>query len=147
MSDSLLAGLAARKAELQAEQVVDLPVPQWTNPSLRLRVKPVEHTILQGIQFRAEKVKGTKAGEAQLNANAAILAAATTEVLFGEGDGEASFSLESPDLVEALDLPEKSHATAVVRALVLRDGDLVALATAAVRHSGYEELQETFAGE
>src|SRR4051794_20129240 len=107
MSDSLLAGLAARKAELQAEQVTDLPVPLWTNPTLRLRVTPVDHAILQGIHFRAEKAgKGRAAGEAQMNANAAILVAATTEVLIGDGDDEASMPVNSPALIEALQLPE-----------------------------------------
>lgn len=147
MADSLLAGLAARKAELQADQITELSVPLWSNPTLRLRVKPVEHPIVQGIMARADKVKGRAAGEAALNANAAVLVAACVEVVIGDGDDEAVMELGSPLLVEALGLPEGSHATVVVRALMVRDADVLALGNAAMKHSGYGELEENFAGE
>ena len=149
MSGSLLDVLAARKAELQAEQVVDIPVPLWTSPVLRLRIKPVDHPVLKGIMARAEKARGKAAGEADLNAHAAIVVSACVAVLIGDGDDESEFPLTSPMLVEALQLPEGSTGVTVVRGMVLRDGDVVALSNAVFRHSGYagEALEEFLAGE
>ena len=145
---SLLDALAARKAELQAQQVTTIPVPLWDNPTIRVRVKCVDHERLSRIMLRMQKAKGGALSKATLNAHAAIVEAATVAVILG-GDGDAELELSSPDLVSALELPEGSTPIDVVRALCLREADVIALSDAVFKHSGYaqDDIEDDFAGE
>lgn len=144
-----LAGLAARREELLAESTADLPVPLWDAPRLVLVVRPIEHAQIKRQLARIEKATvGAQAG-VELAANATIIAAAVDEVVIGEGDGQARLKLY--DLRDALGFDEdaKVDADQIVRKLCLRDGDVMALAAAVIRHSGYEqaEVEEKLKGE
>jgi hypothetical protein len=144
---SILEGLLARREELVAEQVRDLPVPLWDRPSMTLRVKVVDHDMIFRQLQKIEKSQVGARSEAMLNAHAAILSAAVTEVLLGEGDEQATVTL--PDLVEPLGLSEKASGAQVLRAALLRDADVLTLAGAVMRHSGYtdDEVEDKLAGE
>jgi hypothetical protein len=149
MSGDYLAGLLARREELVAEAVADLPVPRWENPRLVLRVKPVEHRQIRAQLDRVSKTSNGKQAEAEVDANATLIAQAVEEVLIGEGAGQARVKLY--DLKEALgfDPDEKIEMARVVRKLCLTDGDVMSLAQAVVQHSGYKQasVDEALAGE
>lgn len=147
MAGSLLEGLRARRDELQAEQVRDLPVPRWENPSAVLRIKPLDHALIKRQLGRIDKAtKGAK-DAVELSANAAIVAAATVEVVLGEGDGQAVVSLA--DLAEPLGLPKDATGPELIQAFFLTDGDVIGCAGAVIEHSGYTErhVDEAQAGE
>lgn len=144
---SILEGLRARRDELVAEQVRDLAVPLWDRPSMTLRVKVVDHDMIFRQLQKIEKSAVGARSEAMLNAHAAILSAGVVEVLLGEGDEQASITL--PDLIEPLGLPEKASMAQVLRAALLRDADVLTLAGAVMKHSGYTDadVEEKLAGE
>lgn len=147
MAADLLAGLRARRDELAAEQVRDLPVPRWENPKAVLRIKPLDHVFIKRQLGRIEKAKPGARDAVELSANAAIVAAATTSVALGEGDGEAV--VELADLAEPLGLPNDATGPELIQAFLLTDGDVCASAAAVLRHSGYAErdVDEAIAGE
>lgn len=148
MAADLLAGLRARRDELAAEQIRDLTVPRWENPAAALRIKPIDHALIKRQLGRIEKAKTQAARDAlEIPANAAIVAAATTAVVLGEGDGEAVLDLS--DLAEPLGLPEDATGAEIIQVLLLTEGDITACAGAVIRHSGYTErdVDEELAGE
>jgi hypothetical protein len=144
---SILEGLRARRDELVAEQVRDLAVPLWDKPTMTLRVKVVDHEMIYRQLQKIEKSPVGARSEAMLNAHAAILSAAVTDVLLGEGDDQATVTL--PDLIEPLSLSEKASGAQVLRAALLRDADVLTLAGAVMKHSGYTdaEVEDKLAGE
>lgn len=146
---SPLALLKSRKTEIIADQVAELPVPLWTRPSLRLRITPVEHEVITRQWGKIEEAKGGARSPIALHANAAIVAKATTAVLIGDGEDQAEMPLHSPDLREALGLAEKATGVEVIRAMCLRDADVIALGSAVAKHSGYadEVAAESLRGE
>lgn len=147
MAGSLLEGLGARREELEKEQVRDLEVPRWENPSAVLRVKPVDHALIKRQLGRIERATKGARDAVEVSANAAILAAATIEVVLGEGEGQATVPLT--DLAEPLGLPKDATGPEIVQAFFLTDGDVIGCAGAVVKHSGYAErdVDEALAGE
>ena len=142
--------LKARREELLAEQIFDIPVPRWLNPTLQLQIKPVDHSTFRriiGIQERAAKGPKQQVGESELNANAAMVGAALVKVLIGDGDERAEVDWQ--DMIPSLGISETSSVTEVVRAICLRDGDVLTLASTVLKLSGYstESIDEAFAGE
>jgi hypothetical protein len=149
MATDYLAGLLARREELVAAATKDLPVPLWEKPRMVLRVRPIEHTQIKRQLARIEKAShGAQAG-VDLAANATIIAAAVDEVLIGEGDGRVRLKLYDLKASLGFDEDAKVDGADLVRKLCLRDGDVMSLAAAVIRHSGYEEAEvdEALAGE
>ena len=147
---SPLAALAARREELVAELVEDVPVPRWSNPALTLRIQPVEHGIIDAQRTRASKMpKGKKRDEAVFRANAVIVAAGTVEVVVGDDDvDQVTQDLTDPEFLSALGLPEDTNRADVIMRISLRDGDVLTLARKVVEISGYVgETDEEFLGE
>jgi hypothetical protein len=149
MSGSLLGQLRARREELVAAQTETITVPGWTNPAMRLRIEPVAHPVISRIQERAKNAPHRLKGEAELNANAAVVATAVTSVLIGDGEDRAEVDLNTPDFLASFDLDESPQGADVIRAICLRDGDVVTLALAVLEHSGYgqDAIEGAFAGE
>ena len=148
----LLDQLAARKAELVAELVTDIPIPQWDRPTLHLRVQPVDHTMLRSALAPIDKVKGGSRAlaQAEKQAHATVIAHATLAVIMDRGQvDEAEVPLSNPELRVTFGLSESSSSADVVRCLMLRDGDLLAVSNAVAQFSGYsaEDLETSFAGE
>jgi hypothetical protein len=86
---SLLDGLKARREEILAALVEDVPVPGL--PGVVLRVRPVGHDVISRQLARREKAKTPDArAEVDLAANASIIAAAVAAdgVVFGAGGDE-----------------------------------------------------------
>jgi hypothetical protein len=144
---SLLEGLKARRDELVAEQIRDLPVPLWDRPTMTLRVKVVDHEMIFRQLQKVEKSPIGARAETMLNAHAAILSAAVDSVLLGEGDDQATVGLV--DLIGPLELDEKASGAQILRAALLRDADVLSLSSAVMKHSGYTdaEVEEKLAGE
>ena len=147
MSSSPLDFLKGRREALLAEQLHDMQVPLWNMPVLRLRIKPVDHGTFARIMKVAGKAPTSQMAEAQLNGNAAIIAAALVKVLIGDGEDRAEVDWQ--DMLESMGLPETATCTSLVRALCLRDGDVLSLAEAVMKHSGYSQTaaDEALAGE
>jgi hypothetical protein len=147
---SLLDGLKARREEILAALVEDVPVPGL--PGVVLRVRPVGHDVISRQLARREKAKTPDArAEVDLAANAAIIAAAVAAdgVVFGAGgDEEEVHTLK--DVADVL-LPdaEKVSGADTVRALFLRDGDVLVVGGKVMRQSGYAdaEADESLQGE
>lgn len=147
MAGSLLDGLGARREALEEEQIRDLAVPRWENPSAALRIRPIDHALIKRQLGRIEKATKGARDAVELSANAAILAAATIEVVLGEGDGQAVVPLA--DLAEPLGLPKDATGPEIIQKFFLTDGDVFGCAGAVVKHSGYAErdVDEALAGE
>lgn len=137
--DSPLAGLKARKAAIIERLHWDLKVPRWDDdggPAIYVRYGPIDVTRMTKILDAANK---SKAPDKMLVANANILANACLGVFAREDGSEEELSLRDgdphgpltrfdEDLAETLDVGTPFRATAVVRALYLTDGDLIAAA-------------------
>ncbi|TIC78777.1 hypothetical protein [Nocardioides sp. GY 10127] len=134
---SPLAGLRARREAARAELTFDLPVPLY-DPPLYMRFRAVTHEQITGHSKRLGK---TKALDKDVSINAAVLADAAVGV-FDDSDPEEIIPLL--DLVETLQMPEKSTAGDVIRELLLRDGDIIAMGAKVSERSGYslEDLEE-----
>ena len=142
-NDSILDMIGAWEEQSTAELVVDLPIPTWGtggHPPAWLRVRPIDHTYLDRQRKRIEKAKGPAVALVEVEANAAIIAAAVVEFVVGEpGDSQAVFGLDNPALLAKLKLPEDAGNAAVVKKLLKTDGAVFAMSSAVVRHSGYAE--------
>lgn len=151
-NDSILDQIGAWEAQSTAELVVDLPIPTWGtagHPPAWLRVKPVDHAFMDRQRKRIEKAKGPGVAYVEIDANAAIIAAAVVEFVVGEpGDSQAIFALDNPQLLATLKLPEDAGNAGVVRKLLKTDGAVFSMSSAVVRHSGYAEeiAAETVSG-
>ena len=154
---SILDQIKARQAALLAKSTTDLPIPTWGthgHPKAWLRVHPVDADFSEKQRAKALKVPAAGQARAALHAQAVIIAKATEAVLIGEGAEQASFTLDDPDLLAALGIPDcKSNAEAV-QALVGNsvtgaDGYLVAMSDAIARHSGHaaEVVEEEVQGD
>ena len=154
---SILDQIAARRKALAEEKHTLIEIPTWGSnghPRAWFRVQPVDIKMIDRFRSKAAKAKGPDMAAAVLAGNASIVAAGATEVLIGEGDDQATFTLDSPDLLTALGIPEAASKAQVVMALVGNDvtgadGYVIALSDAVQRHSGYaaEVAEESLLGE
>lgn len=143
---SLLEQLRATREEILAELITDIVVP-LVRPKVTLRVKPVDHEVIVRQLAKREKATAPEArAKVDLSANAAVIAAATVEVLLGDGNNAESCTLAM--VAEVFELGDKAGAADAVRALFARDGDILTVAAKVMEHSGYGggEADETFAG-
>lgn len=147
MADSLLKGLKARRDAIAVDNFKDIPVPLV--PDLYLRIRTLDHEFLEKQRRRLDKASTGARAAVEINVNAAIIGAATSEVLIGIGDDQESYDLLGPEIREEFSLDERASAAEAVRALLLRDGDVVTLAAAVMDHSGYSvrAIDEALAGE
>ena len=113
---------------------------------MHLRVRPVDTPTVERIRERAAQAGRRQKAEALVDADAAVVAAATEKVLIG-GDTEVTLK----DLGAELGLPEGFALGDVIRAVCIRDGDVSALARAVGEVSGFttglDVLDAEFAGE
>lgn len=138
---SILDGLAARREALVAKRTRTVPVPDWTDPGVSLRLKPLETSVIERIGKAA--LKSTR-DDQTVAGQAAIVAAATIEVIVGTEhvslkDLGAKLGLTDPDAGD------------VIRALCITDGHVKAMADAVIDISGHTEpvspVDEDLAGE
>lgn len=150
---SLLDSLAARRQELLAEaSTEDVPVPGWHSPSLFLRMRPLEHSVLRNQSRRIERAKGASAkANAELSSSAMVVRQATELVLIGdEGPAQAELDFDDERLLASLGLPADATDLTILRALALgKDGVILKLSERVYTLSGYANLDadEDFAGE
>ena len=97
---SILDGLAARREQLLTKRSRVVPIPDWTDPTLALRLKPLETSTIERITkavLKSARDDMTVAGQA------AIVAASTVEVIVGGServslkDFGAHLGLTEPD--------------------------------------------------
>ena len=154
---SILDQIKARRESLSKDKFALGEIPTWGSnghPRAWFRVQPVDAQKLERFRARAAKAKGDAVAGAVLGANASIIAAGTVGVVIGEGAGQAEFTLDSPDLLDALGIPEAAGRAQVVMALVGNDvtgadGFVIAISDAVARHSGFaaEDPEEALSGE
>lgn len=146
--NSLLGRIRTRRDEIAAAQFIDLPVPRWEDPVLKVRYGPLDHEVIRK-GFQTQRKAKDKAA-AEVNTNADLLIAACIGV-FADEDGKTSslhpngpdeeWTRFDPDLAESLGLPEGSTARQVVRAVYFTDGDVIGTGRRIIEFSGYQ-LQE-----
>jgi hypothetical protein len=144
---SVLARLGKRREEIIAKDTITLRVPRWSEPDIWVEYKPVSHTLIKRALSAVDRAKGRDKAEAEVDANADVLIAGCQRVyakLEGEDD-EFSLRPDDPrgeyttfdgDLADKLDVADR-RARAVVRALFLTDGDIIATAERLTEFSGY----------
>jgi hypothetical protein len=145
-AESLLQQLAAQREEILAAHVIDYRIP-LVKPQAVLRFKAIDHATIRRQMTRVQKAAEGARAETELAANAAIIAAATLEVILGEGDEAVSCDLRT--VAEVYELGAQAKAGDAVRRLFLLDGDLNQAAQKVMEHSHYgnAEADEAFAGE
>ncbi len=155
---SVLGNLKERRAQVLEEQVLDLPVPRWTNPTIVVRYRPVEHTLIRRAQSSVDKAPKRQKSEMEVDVNADILIRGCKEVVavvdgeeysLREGEPEGDPTAFDADLAKALGLDTRATARQVVRSLFLTDGDILSAATSVITFSGYKETEadEAVSGE
>lgn len=160
---SVLGRLAQRRQEVAEDQVLTIPVPRWSDPTVKVRYGLLDSDTLDKGRQALEKAqknkgKGNRVAEANLNANIDILVAAC-QAVFAELDElpEETFSMRiddengqptlfDPDLAAALALHDGATARQVVKALFISDGDIMAHASEVVEWSGYKRAEMAEAG-
>ena len=154
--DALLEQLRGAYKRREAERIGDLRIPGWDRPSLVLRIQPLDHPTIRRIRARIPTVRGKveRIAEAEVQANAALVAAATVGVMVGSGGPEVPLTEGviwdlAADLAEQKGMNEPQGPTDVIRTLAFRDGDILAMATRVGEHSGYarEEIDAEAEGE
>jgi hypothetical protein len=145
-AQSPMAGLKARHAQLKAEaESKYIPVPGWSEPSMFLRIHPIDHPTLRKFGMKVQRAKGDAKGNVDLVSGSGVIATATDTVIIGElidgvpSDDSAELGLFSPELAEALGITEKDpSALTILRELVLnKDGAILRLVARVQEHSGY----------
>lgn len=150
MARSPLAALRARRDDLTAAHVVDLKVPLWTDPEMRLRIALVDDDLVGKQQKRVEQAKPGLARAIAHHANAVVIAAATRQVVIGDaGTEQATVTLDDPEFRESLGVSAEAPGADVILAIAIRDGDVATMAAAVLKHSGYaeEQIDQLLAGE
>ena len=151
---SILSSLKERRQQVVEEQVKRLPVPRWSDPTIVVIYKPVEHQFIRQAQSRVEKSGKDKKAEAEVEANADILirgCVAVVGVIDGKdyslrlGDEYGEPTKFDQDLADNLGVegvggrpPPARH---VVRSLFVTDGDILSAATEVISFSGYREAE------
>lgn len=157
---SIFDNLKQARAKLSEAQKLSLRVPGWgegenpDTPEIWIVYRPAELDYTRIIMDRVSKAKGSKASEETLNANADVLVKCATRI-FGRFEDQEHELGEVTDtgfdwsvLGESLGV-EESRATAVCRAVFLKDGDLLSHARRLGEWSNLREgeLDEDYSGE
>lgn len=153
---SQLNQLAARCAEIQNAQVLDLPVPRWTDPEIHILYRPLELEALTKAQKAVAKAKGDRS-EVVLDQNASGLIKACVGIyalIDGEryslkqGDPNGELTVFDDDLAAALGL-DPGRALPLCKKLFITDGDLLSHALQLTEWSGFAATKsdEEFTGE
>ena len=151
---SVLGSLKERRQEVLEAQVLDLPVPRWTDPVIVVRYKPVEHGFIRRAQDAVNNAPKREKYETELNGNADILirgCVAVVAVVDGqeyslrEGDSDGEPTVFDEDLALNLGVEgaggKRPTAREVVRALFITQGDILSAAQGVVEFSGYRETE------
>lgn len=159
---SPLANLRQRRDEIAAEQVLDLPVPRWSDPELVVRYRPGEHRRMRNALDKIEKAPARERAEVEVTMNTDLLIHACLGVFARIGgrpyvctgpdewtpiptDDEGTPVYDdwdgfSPHLAATLGAATES-ARSVVSAMFLTDGDILATAGKLMQWSGYQEAE------
>lgn len=131
---SPLGSLRSRREEVVASQWDDRQVPRWNNPTLYVRYKPVDHSIIDASAdkvkaaikaskgTKASKTRGTKA-TAVVDANIDVLNAGVVGVYAKFADGNF-YTLVDVDSWAPLDVDEETKIPAEGVELVGFEADL-----------------------
>lgn len=147
---SFLASLKERRQEILEEQTLDLPVPRWTDPEIVVRYKPVEHTMIRNGQARVDKAPKADKARVEVDANTDLLIRACVGVIakvdgreysLRPGDPHGEPTVFDTDLAANLGLDDRATARAIVRALYITEGDILAASSKVVEFSGYREAE------
>lgn len=143
---SLLDSLAARREEIAQQHVITVHVPLWDAPTIRLRLKALDHERITAIGAKADAAPDKARAKEQLRAAAALVAAACLGVAVGD---HPEVPAHDPDLKAGLEVDESEPTSAVIKALFVTDGDLLAMSNTVMKHSGYGNaaIDEALAGE
>lgn len=148
-----IGSLRARREKAREALTLDLVVPRY-DPPIYVRLKPVTQARIEAGLKQAEK---SKAKDASLAANAALIATACVGIF--EKDGDTDVSIDADDrhgdlltfsderTAELLEVP-MTKAGDLVRALYLTEGDVMATAGKLVDWCGYSDadLEADFSG-
>jgi len=156
MAASAIGMLVERRKAIAAKQGIVYGVPEWDEPRVFVRFRPLAHHELKAAQGRIERAKDKAAAE--VDANAGLLVKACVEVWGDYGDGEKTPLSPKPEdgltkfdgnLAQALGLPAESLASNVLKTLFMREGDILSCAQYLATQSGYREAEgdEELAGE
>lgn len=152
---SPLSNLRARRESILAQQVLDLPVPRWEDPTLVVRYRPVDHTLISKSRARIDKATKNQQGQVELDTNTDLIVQGCVGVFARIGgvphactdvdvwepidlDAYDGWDRFSPHLGETLGA-EGQTARAVARALFFTDGDIMSHANEVIQFSGYKE--------
>jgi hypothetical protein len=144
--NSLKGALAKRREEIAGEQILELEVPRWENPTLVVSYKPVEHSVIRRTIRSVEKAKGDRS-EAEMNANADFLIKACVGVI--ARDPNERWEGFDDELAESLGVEGERTARRTCRELFITDGDLISHVNKVIEFSGYRnvEIDEEISGE
>lgn len=154
---SFLARTRARREEIKDAQWIELDIPRWDDPLIKVRYGPLDHSKIRAQARGAKKARDKAAGELRAQENMLVMACLG---VFGVDDNDKPVSLHpngpdedwtkfDPDLAEAMGLPTTSTARDVLRFFYLEDGDVFAHSNRVVAFSGYEatDADEELLGE
>lgn len=155
---SILGSLKERRTQILEEQVLALAVPRWDDPKIVVKYKPVEHSLIRGVERRIDGAPKKDRAKFEIEGNCDVLIRACTAVvavLDGEeyslrlGDPHGEPTIFDRDLGANLGLDPACTAREVVKALYITDGDILAAASAVGEFSGYknQEADEGLSGE
>lgn len=151
---SILDNLKERRQQVLTEQVLDLPVPRWDNPTIVVKYKPVEHGYIRRAQDAVKKAPKAKQYEVEVDGNCDILirgCVGIVGVVDGQeyslrvGDHTGEPTVFDKDLAEALGITTNTGKTVtareVVRGLFFTEGDILSASQSVVEFSGYRETE------
>jgi hypothetical protein len=145
--ESPLAQLARRRAEIAEQQILELSVPRWENPTITVKYRPIEHEEIRKVLKAAEKSRpGESKSDALLNGNADLLIKACIGVEAHNPD--ETWNGFDHELGESLGV-EVQTARAACRALFITDGDMLMHARKLGEFSGFvdQDVDDEFEGE
>jgi hypothetical protein len=151
----LLLQLQQKRQETLQQASLTLPVPRWSDPTILVTYRPLEHEEAVRIGKKVEKIKDQAARDLAGASDQLIAACLRVEaVIDGEryslrpGDPEGEPTRFDDDLAENLGVAGQG-ARATVRALFITSPDLLAQARHLVEWSGYQEsdADEAYLGE
>lgn len=146
---SILDQLGARREQIVTGELLDLPVPRWTDPEIWVRYRPAEHPVIRNLQTKAEKAPNKERFSTEFNSNADLLIKYCVGVFakvdgqeysLRPGDHKGDLTTFDHDLAANLGLHEGATARQTLKALFITDGDVVAHAQRLIDWSGYREI-------
>jgi hypothetical protein len=143
--DAVKKTLGERREEIVENKILTLEIPDYEEPPVEIRFRPVPHDTIVAARKKIEKAPKKEQAEVEVRVNADLLVKACDGITSGD-DSWSGFG--DPDLATELGVTDR-RAISVCRALYVTEGDLISHAWAVSRFSGYKEteIEEDLAGE